>query len=159
MWNRERSVLLTQLIVRASYILLAAGVIALPFLFAQSQSPNDINMIADLGKYIIGPFYAIVPAGYTALICIDKLLSNIKKDIVFDPKNVKLLRIISWSCFFAAAVCLLAFVIITLSSDYTVGLGLLLITAGAVFMGLILRVIKNVFEAAIKIKTENDLTI
>ncbi|HIW85306.1 MAG TPA: DUF2975 domain-containing protein [Candidatus Eubacterium faecipullorum] len=159
MWNRERSVLLTQLIVRACYILLAAAVIALPFLFAQSQSPNEINMIADLGKYIIGPFYAIVPAGYTALICIDKLLSNIKKDIVFDPKNVKFLRIISWSCFFAAAVCLLAFVIITLSSDYTVGLGLLLITAGAVFMGLILRVIKNVFEAAIKIKTENDLTI
>lgn len=159
MWNRERSVLLTQLIVRACYILLAAAVIALPFLFAQSQSPNEINMIADLGKYIIGPFYAIVPAGYTALICIDKLLSNIKKDIVFDLKNVKLLRIISWSCFFAATVCLLAFVIITLSSDYTVGLGLLLITAGAVFMGLILRVIKNVFEAAIKIKTENDLTI
>jgi len=33
MWNKERSVLLTQAIVRICYVLLAAAVIVLPFVF------------------------------------------------------------------------------------------------------------------------------
>lgn len=157
--SKERSVFLTQLIVRACYVLLAAAVIVLPIMFKTYNDPDGINMISELGKYVMGPFYAMVPAGYVALVCIDKLLMNIKKDIVFDKKNVKLLRIISWSCFYAAAVCVIAFVLVWLTFSYGVGIGLILLTAGAGFMGLVVRVVKNVFEAAIEIKDENDLTI
>lgn len=157
--SKERSVFLTQLIVRACYVLLAAAVIVLPIMFKTYNAPDKINMISELGKYVLGPFYAMVPAGYVALVCIDKLLMNIKKDIVFDKKNVKLLRIISWSCFYAAAVCIVAFVLVWLTFSYGVGIGLILLTAGAGFMGLVVRVVKNVFEAAIEIKDENDLTI
>ena len=157
--SKERSVFLTQLIVRACYVLLAAAVIVLPIMFNTYNAPGKINMISELGKYVMGPFYAMVPAGYVALVCIDKLLMNIKKDIVFDKKNVKLLRIISWSCFYAAAVCIVAFVLVWLTFSYGVGIGLILLTAGAGFMGLVVRVVKNVFEAAIEIKDENDLTI
>lgn len=160
MWNKERSVLLTQAIVRICYVLLAAAVIVLPFVFREYDgNDNRISMTAELGKYVMGPFYAIVPAGYAALICIDKLLINIKKDIVFDSKNVKLLRIISWSCFYAAIVCIIAFALILITFTCGVGLGLVILAAGAGFMGLVVRVVKNIFEAAIKIKDENDLTI
>lgn len=159
MWNREKSVLLTQIIVRICYILLAAAVIALPFVFREYDSANKISMISELGRYVMGPFYAIVPAGYVALVCIDKLLVHIKREIVFDNKNVKLLRIISWSCFYAAAVCVIAFVLICITFTFGVGLGLVILAAGAGFMGLVVRVVKNIFEAAIKIKNENDLTI
>lgn len=79
MWNKERSVLLTQAIVRICYVLLAAAVIVLPIVFKDYGSENRISMISELGRYVMGPFYAIVPAGYVALICIDKLLMNIKK--------------------------------------------------------------------------------
>lgn len=160
MWNKERSVFLTQFIVRTCYVLLAAAIILLPFLFREySIDSNEINTIAEFGKFIIGPFYALAPAGYAALISIDKLLINIKKEIVFDNKNVVLLRIISWSCFYAALVCITAFILICLTYLYTIGLALPLLAAGAVFMGLIVRVVKNVFEHAIVIKDENDLTI
>lgn len=159
MWNKEKSVLLTQFIVRACYVLLAAAVIILPFIFKEEGNSVRINMLTTLGKYVIGPFYVLVPAGYVALVCIDKLLMNIKKEIVFDAKNVKLLRIISWCCFYAAAACFASFTIIAIVENYILGTALLLIGAGAVFMGLILRVIKNVFEHAIIIKDENDLTI
>ena len=101
MWNKEKSVLLTQAIVRICYVLLGAAVIVLPFLIKEYDINNRINMLSEFGKYVMGPFYAIVPAGYVALICIDKLLINIKREIVFDNKNIKLLRIISWSCFYA----------------------------------------------------------
>lgn len=159
MWNKEKSVLLTQFIVRACYVLLAAAVIILPFIFKEEGDSVRINMLATLGKYVIAPFYVLVPAGYAALICIDKLLINIKKEIVFDVKNVKLLRIISWCCFYAAIACVSSFIIIAIVKNYILGTALILVGAGALFMGLILRVIKNVFEHAIVIKDENDLTI
>lgn len=159
MWNKEKSVLLTGVIVRLCYVILTAAVIALPFIFKHAESFEKIRLLSQWGKYVMGPFYAIAPAGYAALICIDKLLCNIKKDAVFDAKNVRLLRTISWSCFFAAAECAAAFVLISLTYTHTAGLALVLLAAGAGFMGLVVRVIKNVFEAAIEIKDENDLTI
>jgi hypothetical protein len=85
-----------------------------------------------------------------ALVCLHILLSNIKKEKVFIAGNVKLLRTISWCCFAAAFVMVFA-------AKYYLLLGL---TAVAIaFIGLILRVVKNVIEEAVRIKTENDLTI
>ena len=168
MWNKEKSVLLTQFIVRACYVLLAAAVVALLVLF------NSYGYILKDGVYKIGicavaMFCIIVPFGYTALISIDKLLMNIKKEIVFDVKNVKLLSTISRSCFGAAVVCFSSFIagcIVFQAGERNQILfaiiclaAILLLSMGAGFMGLILRVIKNVFEHAIIIKDENDLTI
>jgi hypothetical protein len=118
-----------------------------------------LKELAQVNKYIIIPFYLIVPAGYTALVCIDKLLTNIKKELVFDGANVRLLRIISWSCFYVAGVSLISFIIICSICKMIESAGLLLLCAGAVFMGLVVRVVKNIFESAIEIKEENDMTI
>lgn len=158
MHKKLRSVLLTQAMVRICYVLLAAAVIALPFICKYSYSEIK-DMVPSLGKYVMGPFYAIVPAGYFALVCIDKLTANIKKDIVFDMKNVKLLSELSIMCFYASAVCVISFLIIWFTASEDISLGLVILAAGSLFMGLIVRVVKNIFESAIIIKNENDLTI
>ncbi|MDE6385331.1 MAG: DUF2975 domain-containing protein [Eubacterium sp.] len=158
MWSKEKSVKLTHFIVRVCYVVLAVICVILPFIVTTEPVIFQISLLQLGGRYIIYPFYVIVPAGYVALICIDKLLSNIKTEIVFDCRNVKLLRTISWSCFFAAIVCLLAFVIICIAKEWP-SVFLVILAAGAGFMGLVVRVVKNVFESAIKIKEENELTI
>ena len=155
MLNKDKSVRLTHFIVRACYVLLAAVAIALPVILHNGFYEFDI--LGEISEYILGPFYAVVPAGYVALICLDKLLINIRKEIVFDSKNVKLLRIISWACIYAGCVGMLSFIII-LAMKFMFET-LLILAIGELFMGLVVRVVKNVFEAAIKIKDENDLTI
>lgn len=156
MWNKDKSVILTQVIVKACYVLLAGTAVGLPFLL-KYYPLSPIDLLDELGKYVIIPFYLVVPLGYTALICIDKLLGNIKKGTVFDMKNVKLLRIISWCCFAAAFIGALSFIIIW--AVYMPFETFIVLVAGEVFMGLILRVVKNCFEQAIAIKEENELTI
>ena len=60
------------------------------------------------------------------------------------------LRRCSWCCMVVAAICL----VFTAALFY-----FLLVAAAAAFMGLILRVIKNVFQQAMELKEENDYTI
>ena len=92
-------------------------------------------------------------------VCIDKLLINIRNEKIFDNKNVKLLRIISWSCFYAALVGVISYTVIAVIDNPRLFVSFIILAAGEAFMGLIVRVVKNVFEAAIKLKDENDLTI
>lgn len=155
MWNNDRSVRLTQGIIRACYILLGVVAVGLPFLLNKGFYHFDI--LGQIKSYVIGPFYAVVPAGYVALVCLDKLLINIRRDAVFVYDNVKLLRIISWACTYAALVGFVAFVVILLS-DFMFET-MLVLSAGEFFMALIVRVVKNVFDKAIEIKEENDLTV
>ena len=60
------------------------------------------------------------------------------------------LRRCSWCCMAVAAICL----VFTAALFY-----FLLVAAAAAFIGLILRVIKNVFQQALALKEENDYTI
>ena len=85
-----------------------------------------------------------------ALLWLHKLLSNINDSRVFVDENVTLLRRISWCCFLAAGITLVS------SRFYLV---FLLISVAAAFMGLILRVVKNVIQQAVILRTENELTI
>lgn len=151
----DKSILITQCVIKACYALLAVVAVALPFLL--SNGFFHFEILSQIKSYIIGPFYAVVPAGYVALACLDKLLINIKKDIVFDAKNVKLLKSISLACAFAGFVGLASFVFI-LIEDFMFET-MLVLSAGEFFMALVVRVVKNVFEKAIELKEENDLTI
>ena len=155
---KDKTTGLTHLAVRLCYVLLAAAVIAFPVLMkAQEGDWYYFVMLAVHGKYLIYPFYAVVPAGYIALICLDKILSNIKKDIVFDSSNIKLLNIITVCCLYAAAVGLVSFVIIAVlyKSIETV----ILLSFGEGFMALVVRVVRNIMKKAIEIKEDNDLVV
>ena len=79
-----------------------------------------------------------------------QLLQNIRAQLVFDAKNVRLLRQVSWCCVGAGAVCLV-------SCLYYLPFIAVAIAAG--FMALIVRIVKNVFEQAIRMKDELDYTI
>lgn len=154
----DKSVGLTQFVVRLCYFLLAAAVIAFPvFMRAEEGDAYYFVMIAEHGKYLIYPFYAVVPAGYVALVCLDKILTNIKKDAVFDERNVRLLNIITYCCIYAASVGFISYVIIALiyKSIETV----ILLAMGEAFMGLVVRVVRNILKKAIEIKNEYDLVV
>ena len=160
MWNKNKSIALTHLLVRASYVFLAIIAIGMPFFVVH---PFEFEGLGATGDDIVFSLFAVVPAGYVALICLDKLLINVKKEVVFNGKNVKLLRIISWACIYAALVGLITFVIIFIKSDDFINrlfaLAIISLAVGEMFMGFVVRVVKNVFEAAIEIKEENELTI
>ncbi len=88
--------------------------------------------------------------GFMLLWCMDKLLRNLRQGKVFDSDNVELLKNISICCFVVS--------IISLSlctRIYFLGI-VALMTA---FMGLIVRIIKNVFSSAIAMRSELDLTV
>ncbi len=155
---KDKTTGITHFAVRLCYVLLAAAVVAFPVLMKAHEGDwYYFVMIAVHGKYLIYPFYAVVPAGYIALICLDKILSNIKKDIVFDNSNIKLLNIITVCCLYAAVVGLVSFVIIAVlyKSIETV----ILLAFGEGFMALVVRVVRNIMKKAIEIKEDNDLVV
>ena len=78
------------------------------------------------------------------------LLILVKKEKVFTAQAVELIRYISW--------CLILMGIIFISLTYFFTLAAFAGVA-VLFLGLTIRVVKNVIEAAVFIKEENDLTV
>ncbi|MDR0926196.1 MAG: DUF2975 domain-containing protein [Ignavibacteria bacterium] len=107
---------------------------------------------ADYIRANLGVFYAACVPALIALFFLDRLIANIKKEDIFIKTNITALRVISWACFVAAIV----FIVGAFLSD---SMGFWLVAVVCAFIGLILRVVKNVFDAAVRIKDENDFTI
>ena len=109
---------------------------------AAAMISDDINVLGNPKK---------IQENDPDLWLLDRLLSNIRKEEIFIPQNVAYLRGISWACFAMCLPCLL----IAVYGSQT----FLFVMVAAAFMGLILRVVKNVIEAAVLIKEENDYTV
>ncbi|MBQ1215684.1 MAG: DUF2975 domain-containing protein [Firmicutes bacterium] len=147
-WNSDKSVKLSVWCTRLALLL---AILCAIF------SPHIVNWyISVSGKaewlaepILISLLACCVPA-LGALLWLHKLLSNIAKDQVFTDENVFLLRRISWCCFLAALITIIA-------ARFYLVFGVIGIAAA--FMGLILRVVKNVIQQAVIIKSENELTI
>lgn len=99
---------------------------------------------------LAGSIWAATIAGYALLISIFKLLSNMGKDEVFEKKNTKLMGIMVWSLV-GAAVCA--------AVGGFVWNGSFILSIVALFMALIVLTVKVVFDKAIDMKNELDLTI
>ena len=110
-----------------------------------------VGMSADSVKAIFICAYASIAPALIALLALDMVLRNIRKELVFVRVNVKGLRIISWCCF--------AIAIIMLCGEPFISYVLFFVAATAAFFGLLMRVVKNVIDAACEIKDENDYTI
>ena len=80
-----------------------------------------------------------------------RLLLLVRKHQVFTDRAVSCLRTISWCCFIEAGL----FVVIGV---LFFGIDLILAFVAG-FLGLVLRVVKNVIEEAVALKAENDFTI
>lgn len=148
MWNSSKSVLVSSICTKIVIGIVICTAFAAPFLVKNyiSYTLKDPHIITPL----LATIYACTVPGLIALFSLDRLLANIKKKDVFIEKNVKHLRLISW-CSFAVSI------ILFVSGFYY--LLFLLIAVAAAFFSLILRVVKNVIEQAVKIKSENDFTI
>ena len=132
-------------------ILIAAMVLAtctMPFIvnwYIRVSGREGINAVF----VIIVMYVALIPA-YAAVISLWKLLAAVKREDIFTPASVSQLRLISY-CAFAEAV-----VFAILSNQFLFSLA---ISFAGVFIGMVIRVVKNVIQTAVEVKEENDYTI
>ena len=150
LWNRDRSVILSQVSTRIIMALGIALAAILPFLCTGDFFHGRAFISAENILLIMPAYYAFCVPAYVALIALDRLLAAVKRSEVFTAKNVRLLRIISWASFAAAAV-------LAISSYVSITFFALAIIA--TFFGIILRAMKNLFAAAVELQEVNKLTI
>lgn len=150
MKGKDKSVMLTSILVKVVYGLVAVCCVIAPFLVKHYDSLVVASGQESVYVPVLVTLYCAVPFAVVALVCLDVLLRNIRKEQPFVTQNVTMLRMISYCCFAEV----LVFVYLAVLKPFAV---VVLVACG--FMGLILRVVKNVFEQAIKIREENDFTI
>ena len=148
MTKEKRSIAITSALIKVAIVLCTAALFLMPYaakLYEQISFQRD-NVTVPL----LITFYVCAAFGFVILFVLNKLIKNIGSEKVFIDENVKLLKILSYCCFAIAVVTLIfaRFRILVF-----------VITFAAAFIGLILRVIKNCFTEAIRLREENDFTI
>ncbi|MDR3365321.1 MAG: DUF2975 domain-containing protein [Clostridiales Family XIII bacterium] len=158
MWTKSNSATLSLACTRVLIFAVVAIAVSLPFLltggFYGSHADGGVlyeYMPAETVRAVFICAYICFAPTMVALFSLDKLLTNIRKEIVFDRANVKGLRIISWCCFIIAIVMLCGWPFISFVLAF--------VAAAAAFFGILMRVVKNVIDAACEIKAENDFTV
>lgn len=155
MYNDKTTVAL-KVIIKICYFALAVAAIILYMLqFLGMHGTKAIYGVEEKYFVILYTFLFSLPPGYVALAFIDKLLTVVRKNEVFEIKTTKYLDKISYCCL-AASVVSFASVVLRIDT-YVVLLSLLLLAE--LFMALLLKVVKKIFAKAIELKEENDLTI
>lgn len=155
MYSSEKSVKVSIAVCIFLFVVLGVLVFLAPFLFelyltAYRGFAPEGEALAMLKKVFMLVFY---PCGVFAAVILSSLLSllhNIKSGDIFTLKNVRYLRTVSLCCF--------AISVITLVGGFFYMPFLVVAFAGA-FVGLMLRVLKNVMQTASEMREENDLTI
>ena len=146
--NRRNVSMLASIIVTTK--LLALVVVAV-FMLPQIM---QVYSIMRGGIHVTSLMVALYISSIPGLICtlsLLKLLFNIRKNEIFVKQNVTILQVLSYCCLFVGieyiAIC------------YSRYIAMIFVGFAAIFIGIILRVIKNVFDKAIEIREENDYTI
>ncbi len=149
MWNRERSIGLSKLCTILFICVLIATVVSAPWLTRWFLDFTQAGQRGAESYFLTTIYVGAIPAAY--LLCnLLRLLRRIEAGQVFITENVECLRRISWSCFLGAGI---AFI----STFYY--LPWIFVFVAAAFMGLIVRVVKNVVAQAVALKNEMDYTI
>lgn len=99
---------------------------------------------------ILALAYAVLCAVILADTMLFALLIRVRRGLVFTATSIGFIRGISWCCF------LLAVVFLALGFYFYLSFA---VAFFAVFLGMCIRVVKNVLEQAVLIKSENDLTV
>lgn len=147
-WNRDKSVRLTKCCIYIFMALFVLICVFAPAIFKWIISFGS-NSEKQQGYFLATVYTGAVPAGL-ALWDLRKLQKNISSGNVFIEENVSVLRRLSWYCIAAGLICLVSTFYYPL---------FIVISVAAAFIGLILRVVKNVFAQAVLLKDENDYTI
>ena len=149
MWKNSKSIRLSKICTILFMVLLLACLVSAPWLVYRLIFMSLPAQNAGLTLFLITIYVGGIPAA-ALLAWLYALLHQIGSGHVFIKENVAYLRYISWCCFAGAVLCFAsAFYYIP-----WVALGI-----AAAFMGLILRVVKNVIAEAVALQDESDLTI
>ena len=152
LWTPERSIALSLVCAWVALLLCAAVAVtltALPWLH-----PRPGTLLADLvsvGPYR-APLYAGLAVGAVALVTLLRLLGDIRHGHVFTPALVGRLRLISYCGLVIGLIGLIAAVLYQRLAFLVVGLA-------AGLFALLIRVLKNVMEAARLLQEDADLTV
>jgi len=147
-WNGRRSIGLSKFCILVFMCALIATAVSAPWStrwfvdYSHAAKGSESFFLATI-------YIGSIPAAYL-LYNLFRLLRRIEAGQVFIAENVECLRRISWSCFVGAGI---AFI----SGFYY--LSWLFVFVAAAFMGLIVRVVKNVVAQAVALKDEADYTI
>lgn len=116
-----------------------------------TEGVGNREVITNNGRaLILALSYAVLAVLVLADSLLFSLLLRVRSGLVFTKESVALIRGVAWCCLLLGTV--------------FCGLGLyfklaFIIAFAAIFLGLCLRVVKNVIEEATRIKSENDLTV
>ncbi len=153
MWNKTKSLQLSIILVRIFFALIPVLMCCAPVMVHW----YDVVYGEGVGLLSGSVYFPLCICLYLAALCglvclwaLHRLLMNLKEEDVFIAQNCKYLRIISWCCLLAA--------IPFFAFGFWRSLSFIVALAAA-FFGIILHVLKNVFDKAVELKEENDYTI
>ena len=122
-----------------------------PMLIALPDNIGPRDTITSFGRgLVMAEAYLVVITFLTADVLLFDLLQRVKKGLVFTLKSVARIRGVSWCCM------VLCVLFGCLGYYFTLSW---LVSFLALFLGLCLRVTKNVIAEATEIKQDHDLTI
>ncbi len=147
MWNKDKSIILSQILIKICYVGIVVCAVIAPELVKLYEKRAGTEGLYTL---LLATLLCCVPPAVIALVCLDVLLWNIQKNRAFIEQNVKLLRSISYCCFCVAVI----FIYFSIPRPFA-----FVIVFAAGFFGIIQRVVKNCFQQAVAIREENDFTI
>ncbi len=150
-WNRMRSILLSKIIIITFGIILLFFDIRGYWIIGYLLRMSPANMFADIAHpaLMVYLYVCSLPA-FVVLVQLYTLLVRITKGDIFTTKNVACLRLVSWCCIFVGIIS--TFLVVVWPS-------VALVALAAGLAGLILRIVKNVFEQAVDMKDELDYTV
>jgi len=149
MWSDKNSLLLSKICVIVFTLLLITCAVFAPWIVKRLILFSVLADTAGSTLFLVTIYLGCIPAG-ALLVCLYLLLRRIGAERVFVRENTECLRHISWCCFAGALICLA-------SALYYVPW--FAVSVAAAFMGLIVRVIKNVVAKAVSLQDDADFTI
>ncbi len=155
MWNKDKSLILSRILTVAAAIAALITAFFIPAIaeWYEYEMSVEANSVFDRSTMFVPmcvTLYVCDVLALGALWNLHILLRNISREEVFTNRNTACLRRISWICMGVGVVMM----IFGLWSSIFIFFGMC-----ALMFGLIMRVLKNVFEKAVEIKSENDFTI
>ena len=151
-WDDTKSITLTRYVVALAILGSAVMTVCGPWLVHWLMTTHHLNQegpAVEVVLLVLG--YLCAALAFWMLYNLYRFLGRLEQGEVFVPQTVLALRRISWCCTWAAVLCLPVGIWIYLPFAF------LAVAAG--FMALLVRVLKNAFAQAVRMKDELDYTI
>ncbi len=153
MWNSKRSATLSLVACAIVAVLVILLMLFLPQLihsYAEHRGMTDPRHVERFFANVCRTVYPAAAVGLAALYFLVRMLRNIAVGTVFAAQNVTCLRVIAWCCFVIAAIA---------AGGGIYYVPFMAVAAAAAFVGLIVRVMKNLMGEATALREDRDLTI